>query len=129
MRRLIHFCLQPASRKLRLLLREKSLDFELQSENFWERRDELFRLNPACEVPVLIESDGKVIAEPAIPEYLEEVYPEPGMLGSNAAARAGLLSGPDLVAGKMLDDIVTDRRLLAGRRVDPAEIEEELQQF
>jgi glutathione S-transferase len=88
MRRLIHFCLQPASRKLRLLLREKSLDFELQPENFWERRDELFRLNPACEVPVLIEPDGKVVAEPAIPEYLEEVYPEPGMLGANAAARA-----------------------------------------
>jgi hypothetical protein len=29
----------------------------------------------------------------------------------------------------MFDDIVADRFLLAGRRVDSAEIEEELQQF
>ena len=89
MRRLIHFCLQPASRKLRLLLREKGLEFELQPENFWERRDELFRLNPACEVPVLIDGDGTAVADPwAIVEYLEEVYPEPSLLGGDPAARA-----------------------------------------
>jgi glutathione S-transferase len=89
MRRLLHFCLQPASRKLRVLLREKALEFELQSENFWERREELFRLNPACEVPVLVESDGTVIADTtAIIEYVEEVYPEHGFLGADPASRA-----------------------------------------
>ncbi|MGH6962209.1 MAG: glutathione S-transferase family protein, partial [Dongiaceae bacterium] len=89
MRRLHHFCLQPASRKLRILLKEKGLEFELQAENPRDRRDDFLALNPAGEVPVLVEDDGTVIADgAAIAEYLDEVYPDPPLLGERAAARA-----------------------------------------
>lgn len=89
MRRLYHFCLQPASRKLRLLLKEKGLDFELQGENAWERREAFLALNHAGETPVLVEDDGTTVADStAIAEYLEEVYPKPNFLGATPAARA-----------------------------------------
>jgi glutathione S-transferase len=89
MRRLHHFCLQPASRKLRILLKEKGLDFELQPESPGERRDALLALNHAGETPVLVEEDGTTVVDPtAIAEYLEEVHPTPGFLGATPTARA-----------------------------------------
>ena len=47
MRQLHHFALQPVSRKLRLFLKEKQLDFELVDEKPGEWREELLRLNPS----------------------------------------------------------------------------------
>lgn len=89
MRRLYHFCLQPASRKLRILLKEKSLEFELQAENAWERREAFLALNHAGEVPVLVEPDGTTLADSAaIAEYLDEMFPEPPLLGKTPLARA-----------------------------------------
>jgi glutathione S-transferase len=89
MRRLYHFCLQPASRKLRILLKEKGLEFELQAENAWERRDAFLALNHAGETPVLVEDDGTTIGDAtAIAEYLEEVHPAPGFIGTTPTARA-----------------------------------------
>jgi glutathione S-transferase len=63
MRLLYHLWLSPQSRKIRLILQEKNLDFSLQIEKVWERRAEFVALNPACEVPVLIEPDGLVLAD------------------------------------------------------------------
>jgi glutathione S-transferase len=89
MRRLYHFCLQPASRKLRILLKEKSLEFELQAENAWERREAFLALNHAGEVPVLVEPDGTTLADAtAIAEYLDETVPEPPLLGKTPLVRA-----------------------------------------
>lgn len=89
MRRLYHFCLQPASRKLRILLKEKGLEFELQAENAWERRDAFLALNHAGETPVLVEEDGTSLGDAtAIAEYLEETNPTPGFLGTTPTARA-----------------------------------------
>lgn len=89
MRRLHHFFLHPGSRKVRILLKEKGLDFELQPQRPWERREELLALNPAGEVPVLVEPDGAVVADSgAICEFLEEVYPRPPLIGTDPAARA-----------------------------------------
>jgi glutathione S-transferase len=76
MRALYHFCLSPFSRKVRIALREKGLDAELVNERVWERRDAFLALNPAGQVPVLVEPHGLVIADSvAICEYLDEVYP------------------------------------------------------
>ncbi|MGH7065071.1 MAG: glutathione S-transferase family protein, partial [Stellaceae bacterium] len=70
MRVLYHQWLSPASRKVRVILREKNLDFTLKAEKIWERRPEFLALNPAGEVPVLIEADGTVLADTAaIVEY------------------------------------------------------------
>ena len=76
MRILYHVTLSPFSRKVRLVLAEKELEFTLKFEKVWERRPEFLALNPAGEVPVLIEPDGTVVAgTEAIVEYLDEVYP------------------------------------------------------
>ena len=89
MRVLYHQWLAPAARKVRLVLQEKNLDFTLKAERFWERREEFLALNPAGEVPVLVEPDGTTLADAnVIAEYLEEVYPDRPLLGATAAARA-----------------------------------------
>ena len=89
MRTLYHHVLSPASRAVRLVLTEKALDFGLEVERDWERRPEFLALNPAGEVPVLVESDGTVIATGSvIAEYLDEVYRERLLIGLNPVERA-----------------------------------------
>lgn len=89
MRKLYHHWLSPFSRKVRILLKEKGLDFQLEVEKTWERREEFLALNPAGLVPVLVEHDGRVLAESqAICEYLDEVYPNKLLIGFDPPARA-----------------------------------------
>ena len=89
MRVLYHFLLSPFSRKVRVVLAEKNLDFTMKAEKPWERRPEFLALNPAGEVPVLIEPDSTVLAGcNAIVEYLDEVYREKMLIGINAIDRA-----------------------------------------
>ena len=74
-RTLYHTPLSPFCRKIRVQLREKSLDFNLVDEPVWDRREDFFRLNPAGEVPVLQEKSGLIISGSyAIGEYIEEAY-------------------------------------------------------
>lgn len=124
MRRLHHFCLQPFSRTLRIALREKGLDFELVEERPGERRDELLRLNPSGEVPVLVEADGSAYADcQAIAEYLDEVYPEPSLIGRGPAARAEVrrLAGwfdnkfNREVTARLLDEKIMKRLVRSGQ--------------
>ncbi|MBL4747887.1 MAG: glutathione S-transferase family protein [Magnetovibrio sp.] len=89
MRTLYHLWLSPYSRKARIVLGEKKLEFELQTEKVWERREGFLRLNPTGEVPVLVETDGTAISGgQVISEYLDEVYPSPGLLGLGPLERA-----------------------------------------
>src|ERR1700739_2650756 len=87
MRLLYHLWLSPTSRKIRVVLQEKGLDFTMKVEKTWERRPEFLALNPAGEVPVLIEPDGTVLAEAAaIAEFLDETYREKLLTGLNPVA-------------------------------------------
>ncbi|MBT5435548.1 MAG: glutathione S-transferase family protein [Alphaproteobacteria bacterium] len=89
MRELFHVPLSPFCRKVRIVLKEKGLPFALKTENVWERREEFLVMNPAAKVPVLVEADGTVLADStAIVEYLQEVQPQPDLLGGNPAQRA-----------------------------------------
>ena len=93
MRLLYHLWLCPFSRKVRIVLGEKKLDFESIIEKVWERREDFLALNPAAEVPVYAEDtdDGErlVFADSyAICEYLEEAHPDPALLGGDALERA-----------------------------------------
>ena len=88
MRVLYHLPLSPHARKVRLALAEKRLPFELRTEKVWERRPEYLQLNPAGTVPTLVEDNGLVIPDSnAICEYLEEAYPDTGLLGRTLAER------------------------------------------
>lgn len=89
MRTLFHLWLHPFSRKVRVVLAEKGLEYAPQIEKVWERRTEFLALNPAGDVPVLIEKDGTTLANSqVICEYLEEVYPEVNLLGKDPVQRA-----------------------------------------
>lgn len=89
MRTLHHLPLESGSRKIRILLAEKRLEFELKVEKVWERSPSFLQLNPAGEVPVLLEPDGTSIAGAGvIAEYLEEAYPESNLLGETPIDRA-----------------------------------------
>lgn len=89
MLKLYHTPLSPYCRKIRMLLREKDLAFELVNENVWDRRREFFTLNHAGEVPVLVDENGTVVSHSnAIGEYLEEVYPQLNFLGTTPVERA-----------------------------------------
>lgn len=89
MRTLFHLALSPYCRKVRIALKEKGLDFELQSEKVWERRSEFLAMNPAGTVPVLVDEDGAVVVESnVICEYLDEVYDDTTMFGQTPAERA-----------------------------------------
>src|SRR5579859_1814252 len=96
MRYLFHLPLSPYCRKVRLVLAEKRLPFELRVERVWERREEYLQLNPAGAVPTLVEDNGLAIPDSnVICEYLDEAYPD------------------NTVVGQTLGDRVEVRRLVA----------------
>lgn len=77
MRVLYHYPLCPFSRKVRMCLAEKKLDFSQEMTNFWEKRPEFTSLNPLGHVPVLVDLNGSTLSDSsAIIEYLEEAYPD-----------------------------------------------------
>jgi glutathione S-transferase len=89
MRTLHHQWLCPFSRKVRIVLAEKKLAFEMVVENAWEETPDLAALNPACDVPVLVEPNGAVLSDStAIVEYLDECHQDPMLLGSDLLVRA-----------------------------------------
>lgn len=87
---LYQFPLCPFSRKVRIMLAEKGIGYELRREHPWERRDELWALNPAGQVPVLHDPErGIALSDSrAICEYLEETGERSPMLNATAAGRA-----------------------------------------
>ncbi len=89
MRTLLHLWLSAPCRIIRIALAEKALEVELKVEKVWERRDEFLTLNPAGDVPVLIEPDGTTLTDAwVISEYLEEVHPDPTLIGNDPVGRA-----------------------------------------
>ena len=87
---LYQFPLCPFSRKLRLLMSEKGIGYELWRENPWERRDDFLKMNPAVRTPVLHdpEKDLTLCDSRAICEYLEETVDNNPMIRGSAAERA-----------------------------------------
>ena len=70
---LIHFPLDPFSRRLRLALAEYGVPVELIDEQPWEQIPGLFELNPAGTLPVYLEDAATPLSGiEAITEYLEE---------------------------------------------------------
>jgi glutathione S-transferase len=84
------FPLCPFSRKVRLVMSEKGIPFELELERPWDRRDEFLTLNAAGRTPLLRHADtGAVLSDSrAICEYLEETDDRTPLLPGNAVARA-----------------------------------------
>jgi glutathione S-transferase len=88
MRFVYHLPLSPYCRKVRLVLAEKRLPFELRVERVWLRRPEYLEVNPAGTVPTLLEDNGLAIPDSSvICEYLDEAYPDTSLLGQTLGER------------------------------------------
>lgn len=84
------FPLCPFSRKVRLLLGEKGVGYELVRESPWTRRDEFLHLNPAGQTPVMVEPEQELtlIDSQAICEYFEETVEKSATINGTALQRA-----------------------------------------
>lgn len=106
MRVLFHLPLSPFSRKVRLVLAEKRMPFELCVEKVWERRPEYLALNPAATVPTLLEDSGLAVPDSGvICEYLEEAYPETPLLGRTLGERVEVRRLVAWFDGKFADEV------------------------
>jgi len=82
----------PSPRRVRIFLAEKDIGIETVQVDLrnGEQFTPAFRaINPDCTVPALMLDDGAVIADAiAICGYLEELHPEPALIGTTAQERA-----------------------------------------
>lgn len=82
----------PSPRRVRIFLAEKGESIpteEVDLRGGAQLDDDFRRRNPDCTVPALELDDGTVISESfAICQYLESVFPEPALMGRDAAERA-----------------------------------------
>ena len=84
------FPLCPFTRKVRILLNEKDVGYQLVRENPWERRDAFVDLNPAAQTPVMVDGERDIVLvdSMAICEYLEETVDRVAMINGTATNRA-----------------------------------------
>lgn len=77
----------PYARKIRVVLAEKGLPYELVVDSPWEHNTRVPEINPLGKVPVLCCDDGAVFFDsPIIAEYLDIVAPEPPLLPTDRLA-------------------------------------------
>jgi glutathione S-transferase len=86
----------PNPKKLRVYLAEKGLSLPMEQVNIVSgdnRKPEFLQKNPSAGLPVLELDDGTHLPESlAIIEYLEELHPDPPMIGRSALERARVRS-------------------------------------
>ncbi len=115
MRILYHQWLSPLCRKVRIVLAEKRLEFELRLEPVWERRPEFLAINPAGDVPVLVEDgEAPISGSDAITEFLDESHPEPPLLAGTPRERAEVRRLVSWFDGKFSADVTQN---LVGEKV------------
>ncbi|AFN56112.1 MULTISPECIES: glutathione S-transferase family protein [Zymomonas] len=87
---LYQFPLCPFSRKVRFLLGEKGIGYELIRESPWLKRDEFVDMNPAGQTPVMVDSSAPVILvdSQVICEFLEETVDRMPLISGTAVHRA-----------------------------------------
>ncbi len=82
----------PNPRVVNMFIAEKGVHIvreEIDIMSGTNRQSEFLRVNPGGQSPALVLDSGQVISEiTAICEYLEELHPEPVLIGSDAAQRA-----------------------------------------
>ena len=91
--KLYYFPIAPNPTRVRICLGEKAIDdLEMELVSFVEeqQKSEVHRKrNPLCKVPVLELNNGSFLTEStAIIEYLEELHPDPPMIGTTPKERA-----------------------------------------
>ena len=88
--RLYQFPLCPFSRKVRLLLGEKGVGYDLVRESPWEAQDAFLHLNPAGQTPVMVDEEKGIVLidSQAICEYFEETVEKLPLINGSTSGRA-----------------------------------------
>ncbi|MDD5578295.1 MAG: maleylacetoacetate isomerase [Methylobacter sp.] len=92
-----------AAYRVRIALNLKKIDYEIRPVHLLKNGGDQFKadylaLNPQGKVPVLVVQNTVLTQSAAIIEYLEEVYPLPPLLPSDAEERAYVRSLAQIIA-------------------------------
>ena len=86
----------PNPRRLQLFMQYKGISIDTEQINLFEQEqfsEHYCNINPTSTVPALALDDGTVLTEViGMCTYLEELHPEPPLLGSSAVERALVIS-------------------------------------
>jgi len=84
----------PSPRRVRIFAAEKGIGLptvQVDLRNGEQFSDAFRAINPDCTVPALVLDDGTVIGDAvAICGYLEEIHPDPPLMGSSPQERAAV---------------------------------------
>jgi glutathione S-transferase len=88
----LHNSIGPNPHLVRIFAAEKGIDLELVAVDLMggeNRQDDYVAKNPTGQLPCLETDDGTFISETlVICEYLEDIVPEPALIGTTAAEKA-----------------------------------------
>lgn len=104
--KLITSLTSPYGRKVRIVLLEKKIPFQLQVENPWLPDSTIGDVNPLGKVPVLVLEDGiSVFDSRVIVEYLDMLSPVAHLIPSDAKSRM-MVRGVEALADGITDAAV-----------------------
>lgn len=107
--KLIGSIASPYVRKVRVVMAEKKLDYELVLENVWAPETKIMQSNPLGKVPCLVMEDGGAMFDSrVIVEYLDTLTPVCKLIPPNGRERAEVKCWEALADG-VLDAGVTVR--------------------
>jgi len=111
----------PNPRMLRMFLREKNINIEFIEHDLMgaENRGEVYlEKNPGGQLPALELDNGMVIAETiVICDYLEELHPEPALIGSTPDERAKTRMWTRRVEQKVTENMYAGFRFSEGLKL------------
>ena len=114
--KLIGSLTSPYVRKIRIVLAEKKIDYDLVLDSPWEPGNQVVALNPLGKVPVLVlDDDSTIFDSRVIAEYLDTVAPNNRLIPASGRERISVKRWEALADG-VLDAAVA--ALLESRRPD-----------
>lgn len=117
--KLIGSLTSPYVRKVRVVLAEKKLDYQLEIENVWAPDTQIQKFNPLGKVPCLVMEDGGALFDSrVIVEYLDTLSPVSRLLPQSGRERAAVKCW-EAIADGVLDAcviIVKERQRPAGQQ-------------
>lgn len=106
--RLIGSLASPYVRKVRIVMAEKRIEYQLELENVWADDSRIHDANPLGKVPCLIMEDGGAVFDSrVIVEYLDTMTPVSRLIPANGRERA------EVRTWEALGDGVIDAAILA----------------
>ncbi|MDP2133080.1 MAG: glutathione S-transferase [Sulfuritalea sp.] len=114
--KLIGSLTSPYVRKIRIVLAEKKIDYDLVLDSPWAEGNQVVALNPLGKVPVLVLDDDSTLYDSrVIAEYLDMVAPNNRLIPASGRERIGVKRWEALADG-VLDAAVA--AFLESRRPD-----------